>query len=471
MLKHNLFIASICCLIALGCGNNTNTATTKEAANKKEMNDAEVQQLAKEAYVHCFPIFENYKGIYFYGVEKRSPKYAPMNSITRETKLYTPNDKLVVSPNNDTYYSTGILDVGPQPVIIQVPESKERYYVIQLVDMVTNNFAYIGVNTTGRKGGRYAITGRGFSGELPQGVVQIKSPSRFIIFAGRTAVNAESPQDIAAARKLQDQFKVGGIGSFYPGYADVKTDSIAFIPPKESDNSNEQFFNRVNFLLQFTTLSKDDQAIVDKFKAIGIDAGKPYDFLLAHPTYTNALLKGIAEGKTIVDSLGAHIGKKVNGWNLAPLAKEYFGTNYNLRTGYARKAIYANTPTEAYYPSAGEDADGQPLHGNNNYTITFPAGKLPPCKFFWSITMYDNANQLLADNALRRYSIGDRTKGVKLNADKSLTIYIGNKRPSAGTSNWLPAPPTGFNVMMRVYGPKEEVLNGSWEPPYIKMEK
>lgn len=438
---------------------------------KNKMTASEVKQIVKKAYIHCFPIFENYKGLYFYGILKQSPKYMPMNTIRNEARLYTPDDKLVVSPNNDTYYSTGILDLRAEPVIVKVPESTNRFYVLQLVDMVTNNFAYIGVNSTGTQAGTYAITGPSFNGKLPEAVKEIKSPSEFLIFAGRTAVNADSTQDIAEARKLQDQYQVGPISKFYPGFAVQKVDPINFPSIKDTDNSTEEFFNRVNFLLKYTKLNADEKAIIDKYKAIGIEAGKPYDFVQTHPEYKDAVSNGIKEGMSAVDSLGNNIGEKRNGWSLAPLAKEYFGTDYNLRTGYAKKAIYVNTPSEAYYPTATEDAEGQTLDGNNNYTITFPSGKLPPAKFFWSITMYDNAHQLLVANELKRYSIGDRTKSMKQNPDGSLTIYIGNNKPAAGTDNWLPAPPADFNLMMRIYGPKEEVLSGKWTPPAVMKSR
>lgn len=465
---RNLSLIFILMAGLISCGGNNTSGNSNE---NKELTATEVQQIVKEAYIHCFPIFENYKGLYFYGILKQSPKYMPMNTIRNETKLYTPDDKLVVSPNNDTYYSTGILDLRAEPVIVKVPESKNRFYVLQLVDMVTNNFAYIGVNATGTQAGTYAITGPSFTGKLPDAVMEIKSLSQFLIFAGRTAVNAENPQDIAEARKLQDQYQVGPISKFYPGFAVQKVDSINFPGIKETDHSTEEYFNRVNFLLNYTKLNADDQSIIDKFKVIGIEAGKPYEFVKTHPEYKDAILNGIKEGMSVVDSLGDNIGKKTNGWSLAPLAKEYFGTDYNLRTGYAKKAIYANTPSEAYYPTAAVDAEGQTLDGNNNYTITFPAGKLPPAKYFWSITMYDNAHQLLVANELKRYSIGDRTKSLKPNPDGSLTIYVGNKMPAIGTDNWLPAPPSGFNLMMRIYGPKEEVLSGIWTPPAVMKSR
>jgi hypothetical protein len=160
------------------------------------------------------------------------------------------------------------------------------------------------------------------------------------------------------------------------------------------------------------------------------------------------------------------MGKVINGWTMFPLG-DYFGANYTDRTNIAKIGIYANSPKEAYYPLAFVDSNNQILDGKNNYKITFPAGQLPPAKYFWSLTMYDNGTQLLVDNPIQRYSIGDRTKSLKPNADGSLTIYMGNARPKSGTGNWLPAPNSGFNVMMRIYGPKENVLNGKWIPPPI----
>ncbi|RFM26896.1 DUF1254 domain-containing protein [Deminuibacter soli] len=231
-MKRTIFYLAMIVAVTCSCGSNRAPGDANNMADTS-LTAAKVQQMAREAYVHCFPIFENYKGIYFYGVLQTSPKYAPMNTITKETKLYSPDDKLVVSPNNDTYYSTGILDVRAAPVIIKVPESKNRYYVIQLVDMVTNNFAYIGVNTTGTAPGIYAVTGPDFTGRLPDSVKEIKSPSGFLVFAGRTAVNAENQADIAKAKQLQELYQVGPVSKFFPGFPSQKADTPNFPPIKK----------------------------------------------------------------------------------------------------------------------------------------------------------------------------------------------------------------------------------------------
>jgi hypothetical protein len=457
MIKFTSFYSTIIAIILiLGACTNSPSRLTPE----------EVTKLTANAYVQSYPIVENYKGLYFYGVLKSSPKYVPMNSLLHEAKLYSPSDKFVVSPNNDTYYSTGIFDLRAEPVIIKVPEVKERYYTFQLVSMTTDNFGYIGTNSTGTKAGIYAITSPNFTGKLPDGVTEIKSPSEFIVVAGRTAVNAENPDDSNLAIALQKKYEVGAIHNFYPNFEVKKVAPIDFPPYKATDFQNETFFSKLNFLLQFIKLSDDEQKIMNRFESIGIKAGTQYDFYEKNPALKEAIKKGIELGERRVDSMATNLGKNVNGWELSSTA-DYFGTNYTLRTGWGKRAIYVNSPKEAYYPSIAVDTDGNKLNGNNQYSITFSADNLPPAKYFWSLTMYYAESKLLVENEIKRYSIGDRTKSMKYNNDGSLTIYFGIKKPKEGTGNWLPAPDGDFYMLMRLYGPSEKVLKGEWTPPAI----
>lgn len=463
-MKKTSFALLHCLLLLAACnnasGDKKNNGLTPESAEK----------LVQEAYFHCFPIVENYKAMYAYYVDSNSPKFQPFNTAYNSAVLYSPADKFVVSPNNDTYYTTANLDLRAEPVIIKVPEIKDRYYSFQLTSMVTDNFGYIGTNSTGTKAGIYAVTSPDFSGTLPEGVTEIKSPSDLIGLIGRTAVNADDPQDIKAAKAVMASYQIGVMHQFYPGYQLKQVEPIKFPSYKEEDKTNETFFSLLNFLLQYTKLSSDEQGIINSYSKIGIAAGKPFTFYNDNPDLQPAIRKGIKNAIAQIDSSATRLGKIVNGWTMFPLG-EYFGTNYTDRTNIAKMGIYANSPKEAYYPLAFIDSNNEILDGNNNYSITFPAGQLPPAKFFWSLTMYDNATQLLVENPIKRYSIGDRTKSLKLNTDGSLTIDIGHAQPSRGTSNWLPAPAAGFNVMMRIYGPKENVLDGSWAPPpIVKMQ-
>jgi hypothetical protein len=464
---HLLKFFLLYCL--LGCKSPA-TSDKDSGAESDKLTSNQVQQLVQEAYFHCFPIVENYKAIYAYSVDTSSPKYLPMNTPYHAAVLFSPADRFVVSPNNDTYYTTATLDLRAEPFVIQVPKITDRYYSFQFNSMVTDNFAYIGTNSTGTGSGVYAITSPSFSGQLPEGVTQIKAPCEIVGMIGRTAVNAQDPNDVKKAKAVESSYKLGVMHTFYPDYQPKKVAPIVFPPYSEASKSDFRFFSLLNFLLQFTNLSTDEQPIVDKYVNIGIKAGQPYTFYDEHPEFQSAIDNGIKLAIAQIDSSSRHLGKVENGWSMFPLG-DYFGANYRDRTNIAKMGIYANSPREAYYPLAFVDAKGEMLDGRNNYSITFEANQLPPVKYFWSLTMYDNANQLLVENAINRYSIGDRTAGMKYNSDGSLTIYIGNAKPPQGSSNWLPAPAAGFNVMMRLYGPRDNVLNGSWAPPpIVKLE-
>lgn len=450
-------------IIGVSCKTNSNDST-------KQLSPEKVEKLVQEAYFHCFPIVENYKAMYAYSILKTSPLYSPMNVIKNNTRLFSPADKIVVSANNDTYYTTGSLDLRAEPIIIKVPEITDRYYSFQLNSIVTDNFGYIGTNTTGTGPGIYAITSPVFSGSLPEGVKEIKSPSAIVGLFGRTEVNADDPKDVEKAKAVQLQYEIDVMHKFYPEFKPKEVRSIDFPTYKEEDKTQPKFFELLNFLLQYIKLSADEQPIIDGYKVIGIEAGKPYTFYDTNPGLKASIQNGIAKGIAQIDSSARHLGRVVNGWTMFPLG-EYFGSNYKDRTNISKMGIYANSPFEAYYPLAFVDKNNETLNGANNYLIHFPADSLPPAKYFWSLTMYESKTQLLAENEIKRYSIGDRTKSLKYNKDGSLTIYVGASMPKSGTSNWLPAPKGNFNVMMRLYGPKENVLNGTWTPsPFIRIK-
>lgn len=444
------------------CGNKQSKLTPQQ-----------VEDMVAEAYVHCFPIVENYKAIYFYAILEQSPKFAPFNTFNNKPRLYTAEDVHVVSANNDTYYDNGALDLRAEPVVIKVPDANGRYYVYQLVSMTTDNFSYVGTRLRGDKAATYAITSPSFKGTLPSGVVEIKSPSDFVCVVGRIGVDANSLEDQELAKEFYHQVEIGPISKFYPQFKAEEVEPIKNWPVySEKTLTTDEFFSTLNFLLPFIKLSSDEQPIIDKYAAIGIKSGEAYTFLQNNPAFKNAVEAGIKKGIAKVDELANNVGNLNNGWQLWPILPTYFGNDYDLRAAIARLAIYANCPEEAYYPSVRADKDRQLLNGKNSYSITFPAGQLPPAKFFWSLTMYDAQTQLMVANPLNRYSIGDRTKAMKYNTDSSLTLYFGSKPPKEGTSNWLPAPEGNFYMLMRIYGPKEEVLKGTWHPePVVKINK
>lgn len=196
--------------------------------------------------------------------------------------------------------------------------------------------------------------------------------------------------------------------------------------------------------------------------AIGVIAGNPYTFYDEHKEYQEAIIKGIKNGQKQVTEIANKYGKK----------SKWLGFNFYRRLFWAKRAIYVNSPVEAYYPSISVDENGHQLNGENTYSITFPHDNLPPAKCFWSLMMYDNNSKLMVHNSINRYSIGDRTKGLEYNNDGSLTLHFSKHKPEQNVSNWLPAPGSDFYMLMRLYGPLDKVLKNQWEPAAIlKIEK
>jgi hypothetical protein len=444
------------------------TIFTHSASARQELTESKVKKLVTDAYIWGFAIVENYKGIYFYGgIDENSPVYTPFNTVKHMSMFYDHTVTTVVSGNNDTFYSNGILDLRAEPIVFHVPEVEEdRYYTFQLTSMTTDNFGYIGSRSTGTKEGYYAITGPSFTEKLPEYIKQIKSPSEFVCVIGRTAVY--NKEDAKTVMDIQKKYKLIPLSKLHPEYNPKPVPEIEW--PKYSPDilNTTSFFEYLNWLLQFHQFGNEEQDLVNKFSAIGVIPGEKYTFYKDNPKYQQAINAAIKNGYTRAMELSNSIGKTINGWDLAPYNVKYFGNNYNLRTGWAVKAIYVNDPEEAYYPAANFDIDGNPLNGQYNYKLHFKADELPPAKYFWSLTMYYADNKLMVENPIGRYSIGDRTEGLKYAADGSLTIYLSHKEPKEGSSNWLPTPNREWYILMRIYGPKQSVLKGKWVPKGIE---
>jgi hypothetical protein len=246
-------------------------------------------------------------------------------------------------------------------------------------------------------------------------------------------------------------------------------------PPAYSEKSitTLELFRILNWGLGYHTLDPEESKLLTRFAAIGIAPGKAFDPAALDERMRKAMEAGLAAGLAKIRARADRIGRIVNGWDLAPTGVPYFGHNYMLRAAYATKAIYVNSPEEAYYPLANLDANGDPLDGSKHrYAIRFQKGQLPPARYFWSLTMYRKSDGLLVENPIRRYSIGDRTTGLKDGDDGSLAIYLQHDSPGVDKeSNWLPAPNEPFYVVIRIYGPSESVLGGKWTPPPVERGK
>jgi hypothetical protein len=319
------------------------------------------------------------------------------------------------------------------------------------------------------------IVGPQWKGKLPSDVKEIKSPTNMVWLIGRTQTNGK--EDYAAVHAIQDQYKLTPLGAWGKDYKppdnapvapgiDVKT------PPDEqvANMDAAKFFARLNTLMKDNPPANADASALSRFAAIGVAPGTPFDLKSLDPAVAKSVEGSVksAQAKIAANAKNPH-GKKVNGWDVMTNLGRY-GTNYLFRSIVALVGLGANLPEDAIYPRVTEDTDGQPLNGANRYVVHFPKGQLPPVNAFWSLTMY-NSKQFFAQNPINRYAIGDRDK-LKFNDDGSLTINIQHESPGKEMeSNWLPAPKDSFNIFMRLYWPKKEIIDGEWKAPGVERVK
>lgn len=441
----------------------------------------EFRTTVEEAYVYAFPMLVAYKVLHDYNVDQKSGAFlAPFNQLHNEARVFSPKDTTIVTPNSDTPYSMVQLDLRAEPMVFCLPEvNKARYYSVQLTDMFTNNFGYMGSRTTGNGAGCYMVAGPEWTGETPKGIKSVfTSETDFTFSIFRTQLF--NPDDMPNVEKVQAGYKVQPLSAFLGQPAPEASPEIDW-PELTPTALGADFPKYLNFLLQFapqSALPESEQKLLANFARIGIKAGEPFDSTKLSADQRTALGDAIKSATAKIGAAADSIGVAVNGWQVGAAAgsRDFFNGNYALRAAGAKVGIYGNDAEEASYPFARNDVNGVPLDGSrHDYTLTFPAGALPPVNAFWSITMYDGDTQLLIDNPINRYLINaPMLKDLKTNADGSLTLYIQHESPGKDReANWLPAPAGPIFMVMRLYYPRTEapsvlpVGQGTWQPPGV----
>ena len=442
-----------------------------EIDGSSSLSAQEAQSIAEESFIYAYPMLENYKTMYLYAINNSSDQYkAPFNVITNLSTLYTPKDTTVISPNSDTLYSTLILDLRAEPMVISVPDFTEsRYYSFQFIDSYTHNFGYIGTRVTGSDAGNYLVAGPNWQGDVPMGINKvIQSETNFVIAAGRTQVFGLD--DIQNAIEIQKQYKVVTLSQFLGTMAPPSANEINFPVWSADKTYSAEFINYLNLFMTWGPIHPSEKELFAKFSKIGIEPGKLVDLSAMDPSIRQAIEEGVQSGLQKIKDKVPKLGEQVNGWTMINAfgSREFYNQDYLLRAGGAMFGIYANDLEEAAYPSAFIDGDGEYLDASkHDYVIKFKDG-LPPAKAFWSVTMYDGKTQLLIENPIDRYKIGSTSK-LQNNQDGSVEIYIQHKSPGTDKeSNWLPAPNGPYYMLMRLYLPEQAYLNGTWTPPAVE---
>lgn len=375
--------------------------------------------------------------------EDRESRMRWVNQFTHTHRKLGPDDREVVSPNNDTVYSNAWLDLSQGPVVVETPDMGERYWVLGLLDAWTNPFAYVGRRTTGNRRQRTLVHGPGWTGKVPDGVTNVvAAPGQDVWIIGRILVD-DAPADIGQVRGLQMQITARRPdGADAAMRVDTRLDgrSVAVPPP--------QLY----------------RAIVDEALARN---PVPEGEALQWPVHGNELA---TELPRVFEQLRHKVQPHAlgGGWALQVAVREHWGGDVLTRARIARNFIGALGIEEAMYPVAEVDADGEPLHGSRAYELRFAPGQGLRVGAFWSLTMYRRSDCLFVANPIGRYSIGDRTPGLKLEADGSLVIRLQADDPGPGC-NWLPAPPgEPFYVVLRLYQPQADHLEYRYAYPPLR---
>ena len=444
------------------------------------LREYEARDTAIEAYIFGYPLvtMEMTRRV-MTNVAAPEGTRAPMGQFVRMRSYPNAQFRDVTAPNADTLYTTTWLDVSKEPWILSIPDMKDRYFLFPMLDGWTNVFQVPGKRTTGTGAQQYAITGPGWTGTLPSGVKEYKSPTGIVWILGRIYCTG-TPEDYAAVHAAQDQVSVVPLSAygkpFTPpaGVVDAKTDMKTAVREQVNALDGVAYFTLLAQLMKTNPPAAADAPMVEKLAKIGIVPGKDFDASGLDP----AVVAGIdAAPKVAQEKIMAWMKEGIlardltleHGW-LFTTKTGLYGTAYRQRALITAIGLGANRPQDAVYPTSEGPDIFKNYSGTKKYVMHFKKGELPPVSGFWSLTMYD-AGYFFVDNPLNRYTLSQRDK-LKTNPDGSVDLYIQHESPGADKeSNWLPAPADRFILMLRMYWPKEtspSIINGTWKIPEVR---
>jgi hypothetical protein len=480
--RRGLIIATLSAAVALVLDWPAQGQTTQSSLTPEE-----TYAIARDAYLYAYPIVSM-------DITMRQATNvpdaatvnmrAPVNQFAHARAYPKADEKDVVRFNFDTLYSLAWLDLSREPIVLSVPDTEGRYYLLPMLDMWTDVFSVVGSRTTGTKAGTYIIAAPGWTGPLPDGVRKIEAPTSTIWILGRTQTNG--PSDYDNVHKVQDGYKLTPLSQWGTNYMPPKNTSIDptvdnKAPPLIQVNNLDgvAMFSRLADLMVKYPPHPNDYPILYRLRALGVEPGKPFDPAKLDPSTVAIINKAAAETQRMMPIWMLKDGDMVNGWNIGRSNMGTYGTSYKRRANIAMGGIGANLPEDAIYPVAFVDGGGKTLTGGKKYVLHFDRGQTPPANAFWSVTMYDK-DGFQVPNPINRYAIGDRDK-LTYNADGSLDIYLQADSPGRNKEpNWLPAPKREFQPTMRLYSPRpiekawaDRPARSDWTPrrPLARLKK
>jgi hypothetical protein len=431
--------------------------------------NAELKQLAAEVYVFAYPL------VLMDVTRDVESANTPPDAFRHQRTLPDATSATVVSPNVDLLQSQAWLDLSKGPVILSVPDTRGRYYLIELLDAWTNVAASLGKRTTGTGKGDFAIVGPHWKGPLPGGMSEVQSPTDLAWLIARIETTGGADRDVVSrnqndlklsrlAGQAKPAKKAGATAASVPAGVDAKATPRDLVAKMDAAT----FFTRFAMLLPGNPPAKEDAPMVAKIKKLGLEAGHPFDPDKLDPLSAKSVGEGIQSALDAIKTASQRStgGDIRNGWRF-DTALGRWGTDYGKRAVAAFNGLGLDAPEDAISLATYLDASGHRLEGANRYVLHFENGKAPPTDGFWSLSLYDEQQRFVA-NAQNRYSLGS-TSRLKANADGSIDIVIQSADPGPDmASNWLPAPKGNFNLVLRVFWPKQAMIDGKWVAPGVR---
>ena len=469
-------------LFSAACQVDTNTDEAPDSAEKQvsrvtgvsgdpDWAEEYAYTLGVQAYTFSFPWYYNQLLRWLWISQpprnERTPSM-PMNSLWHSRNLLDATYQDGGSVNNDALYSAAWIDVGEEPMIVSVPEISDRYYSVHLTGYDADTFDYIGTRNTGTAAGHYAIVGPNWEGKLPEGVSAVKpatTPVFFLII--RTMI--AGPEELDTVHAVQDQFGLTPLSAWGQGEIDVAEERNVWAP-HDAKADPLAHWKTINRAMTENPPPPGTEALVRLFAKIGVGPGQ--DVEQVDEATRRGLVRAIEAGKRLVTGAGTFAASATvhGGWSYFSPAHGVYGLDddYPARAGVASLAgIATMEEVEAMYPMAVSDADGERLNGSNKYTLRFAADNLPPVDAFWSITAYGEDFNMIA-NPLGRYSLGDRSPLVR-DADGGVTFYVQYESPGEALEpNWLPVTEQNFQLILRLYLPRQEAIDRQWLAPPLR---
>jgi hypothetical protein len=397
---------------------------------------------------------------------------APIGYNSMLTDYIKPEQTFVACPNQDVAYGAGYFALDKDPVVFQVPDFGNRFWIYALYDARTDEFAETG-KPYGTKPGFYMIVGPNWKGKVPAGITAVVRSSTELAFTAPRIFKDDTAEDTKVVQSVLGQIMFYPLSKFDGKMKTTDWSKVPHFPVPAGPAGEtkwvvpEKFFDQLPGVMKLVPPLPGEEALYAWI-------GSVFEAAAKDPATKKALVESfVAADKELIAPLfqWKHNGRDAgNGW-YSPVNNAQWGTDYLNRTGTAKSNMYDNKPDETKYIYRDFDSKGQQLRGKNLYTVTFPRGQLPPVKGFWSLTLY-NEHHLFHPNKLNRYSLGTKSKSLQYNPDGSLTLYFGAKSPGKNKeTNWVPAPEGKFSLYIRAYWAEKAILDGTWMPPNVEKTK